>query len=100
MFTKDGCGFVKLNVSAAFHSRYMKNAQQKFSDFIRSKRLNPPSVPVISNVTARPYGNTEEDVKKKIVDQLASSVRWLDSVCYLLSEGADELSRNSSYKVV
>jgi malonyl CoA-acyl carrier protein transacylase len=90
VFTDSGCRFVRLNVSAAFHSRYMSGAHQKFCSYIRNVHFEPPSVPVISNVTARPYSSNESEIKKKLEDQLDSSVRWLDTICYLLSEGADE----------
>jgi trans-AT polyketide synthase/acyltransferase/oxidoreductase domain-containing protein len=74
-----------LNVSAAFHSRYMKDAQQAFADFLLQFHFNAPAIPVIANVSARPYRGTE--VADTLARQIANSVRWVDTVRYLM--GAD-----------
>jgi malonyl CoA-acyl carrier protein transacylase len=76
--------FIPLNVSAPFHSRYMRDSQAEFARFIGGFRLNPPSIPVVSNVTGRPYeaGRTAETLS----EQIGTSVRWLDSVRYLLDQ--------------
>lgn len=99
-FTDNGCRFVKLKVSAAFHSRYMNGVHRKFADYIRNINFDSPSIPVISNVTARPYSNNEDDIKRNLVNQLDSSVRWVDSVCYLISKGADEFIELGPGKVL
>ena len=84
LFTSAGARFVPLKVSGAFHSRYMRPAQREFADFLTGYTLPPPTIPVISNVTARPYGN---DVADLLVRQIATSVNWVDSVRYLLDRG-------------
>jgi malonyl CoA-acyl carrier protein transacylase len=48
-----------LKVSGAFHSRYMYAAQQAFASFIGGVAFNELKIPVISNVTARPYEQAE-----------------------------------------
>ena len=48
--------------------------------------LVPPSVPVISNVTARPHGGAG-DIRRLLTEQVVSPVRWEDSIRYLLGEG-------------
>jgi trans-AT polyketide synthase/acyltransferase/oxidoreductase domain-containing protein len=72
---------IPLNVSAPFHSRYMKTPAAEFRTFLDGFALAPPSIPVISNVTARPYEASA--VRETLADQIANSVRWLDSVLYL-----------------
>lgn len=76
---------IPLNVSAPFHSRYMQDAQAEFGAFIGRFDLRPPAIPVISNATARPYepGAMHETLAR----QIGSSVRWLDSMLYLLDRG-------------
>ena len=73
--------FIPLNVSAPFHSRYMRSAAAEFSAFLEPFALSAPAIPVISNVTARPYD--AGDVGGTLAQQIANSVRWLDSVIYL-----------------
>lgn len=45
---------IVLNVSAAFHSRYMRAAQQAFGAFLQGFAFKDPRMPVIANATARP----------------------------------------------
>lgn len=74
--------FVPLNTSGAFHSRYMEPARSEFAEFLRAMAFSELKVPVISNVTARPYEN--HLVKEYLTKQIVSSVRWSDTVEYLL----------------
>ncbi len=80
--------FIPLNVSAPFHSRYMREAQEEFAVFLRDFSFRPPAIPVISNVSARPY---EADlVRQGLADQIGNSVRWLESILYLLEQANPE----------
>ncbi|MFY0578004.1 ACP S-malonyltransferase [Cystobacter fuscus] len=74
--------FVPLNTSGAFHSRYMEPARNEFAAFLRPIAFSELKIPVISNVTARPHEN--HLVKEYLTKQIVSSVRWSDSVEYLL----------------
>jgi trans-AT polyketide synthase/acyltransferase/oxidoreductase domain-containing protein len=79
---------VALNVSAAFHSRYMKDAQHAFAGFLEQFRLDAPKVPVIANVSARPYRAGE--VADLLARQISGAVRWTDTVRYLMGKGCTE----------
>ncbi len=72
----------RLNVSGAFHSRYMLEAKEEFSRFIESFHFKPLSIPVISNVTARPY--EQRELKETLAGQITGSVNWTDSIRYLM----------------
>ncbi|MBA3948435.1 MAG: ACP S-malonyltransferase [Acidobacteria bacterium] len=75
---------VPLNVSAPFHSRYMRDAQREFEGFLQGFTFAAPEIPVISNVRARPY---EPDmVRATLAEQIGNSVRWLDSMLYLMEK--------------
>ena len=76
--------FKRLNVSAAFHSRYMADAQQKFAVFLDQFELAPPRIPVISNVTAHPYN--PQQIKENLIRQITHSVRWTESIQWLLRQ--------------
>ena len=80
--------FLPLNVSAAFHSRYMGEAQKAFASFLQQVSFKNLEIPVISNVTALPYKN--EEIRDNLEKQLTSSVRWQESVEYLLAQGECE----------
>jgi trans-AT polyketide synthase, acyltransferase and oxidoreductase domains len=79
---------IPLNVSAPFHSRYMRPVQTAFDTFLAAFSVRPPSIPVVANLTATPYA--AEAIRETLAGQIASSVRWLDSMRYLLAQGVTE----------
>ena len=76
---------VVLNVSAPFHSRYMRDPQRAFTTFLQDFTFNDPTIPVIANATARPY--LAGQVAIGLAQQIASPVLWTDSVRYLMGRG-------------
>jgi len=75
-----------LNVAGAYHSALMAGAQPKLRDALARIPIEIPMVPVISNVTAQPHA-APPDIHQRLVDQVTSSVRWEDSMRYLLANG-------------
>jgi trans-AT polyketide synthase/acyltransferase/oxidoreductase domain-containing protein len=80
-----GARYVRLNVSAPFHSRYMRSVADEFGQFLAEVEFQPLRIPVIANVTGRPYRNGQ--VRETLVRQIANPVNWLDSIRYLVREG-------------
>lgn len=76
-----------LNVSGAFHTRFMADAQELFREFARDLRFGEMNIPVISNVTARPY--QQHQLKELLFDQITSPVKWSESIRYLLAKGTE-----------
>ena len=74
-----------LNVAGAYHSALMASAQPKLGAALAGIPLASPQVPVISNVTAQPHAPA--DIQHRLVDQVTSSVRWEESMRYLLAQG-------------
>jgi [acyl-carrier-protein] S-malonyltransferase len=75
-----------LPVAGAYHSRLMAGAQPKLQSVLDAIRLQPPVVPVVANVTAQPHG-TAAELKTRLVEQVTASVRWEESMRYLLAQG-------------
>ena len=75
-----------LNVAGAYHSALMASAQPKLRDTLAKIPIAIPMVPVISNVTAQPHA-APPDIHQRLVDQVTSSVRWEESMRYLLANG-------------
>lgn len=75
-----------LPVAGAYHSRLMEIAQPKLKAVLTTVAIQPPLVPVISNVTAGPHGGPA-DIAQRLVEQVTASVRWEDSMRHLLSQG-------------
>jgi malonyl CoA-acyl carrier protein transacylase len=89
---------IPLNVSAPFHSRYMHQVQTAFDTFLGAFSVRPPSIPVVANLTATPY--PAEAIRETLAGQIASSVRWLDSMRYLLAQGVTEFQETGPGSVL
>ena len=77
-----------LAVAGAYHSRLMRAAQEKLAAELAATSLRPPSVPVISNVTAGPVAEPSE-IRRTLEAQVTGSVRWSESMQYLRRCGHD-----------
>lgn len=84
-FEQEQAMFIPLNVSGAFHSRYMQPIQNEFSRFLDSFIFSEPKIPVIANINAQPY--QYDSIAQTLANQLTHSVRWLDSMHFLLQQG-------------
>ena len=76
---------IPLNVSAPFHCSLMNSAALKMKDKINSVNFKKPNFDIICNVTAKPENNPE-NIKKLLIDQISSTVRWRESVINISKE--------------
>jgi trans-AT polyketide synthase/acyltransferase/oxidoreductase domain-containing protein len=76
-----------LNVSGAFHTPYMADAKKKFKKYVKKFKFGETGIPIISNVTARPY--KPDEIKDNIIEQITTPVKWMESIRYLLAKGID-----------
>jgi len=79
---------IPLEVSGPFHSSLMKPASDRLAGVLSDVAMQPASIPVIANVTARPV-QKPSDIRQLLVDQVHSSVLWEDSVAWLIEQGVD-----------
>lgn len=84
-FEREGVMYIPLNVSGAFHTRYMKDAQKRFQEYLDQFTFSELTIPVISNVHARVY--KRGTVKNNLAEQITHSVKWTESVRYLMGLG-------------
>lgn len=75
-----------LTVAGAYHSRLMASAQPKLAAELDRLTLAAPSVPVVANVTAQPHAGGAA-IKDTLVAQVTGSVRWEDSMRWLVAQG-------------
>lgn len=95
LFDKAGAQlFVPLQVSAAFHSRYMADAANAFAEFLAPMSFAATRTPVIANATALPYpiASASEAVKALLVKQITHPVRWTQSVRALVNLGVTQFT--------
>jgi [acyl-carrier-protein] S-malonyltransferase len=79
---------IPLQVSAAFHSRWMQPMSEQFAESIAATTFARPNIPVVANVTARPEHSPDE-IRRLLQKQTYSSVRWVESVQYMAKQGVD-----------
>jgi len=77
---------IPLVVAGAYHSPLMASAQPKLRTELLNVKFSATRVPVVSNVTARPHAGLGE-MSTRLVEQVTSSVRWEESMRYLLAQG-------------
>ncbi len=85
---EEGYSYIPLKVSGAFHSRYMSVVKEEFRNAINPSTLSITSIPVISNFTAKPYTDSIEDCIENMVNQLDNPIQWLQSIEFMLENGA------------
>ncbi len=83
IFQFDNVMYVALNTSGAFHSRLMLPARQKFETFLKKRKFSKPKIPVIANVTAKPYPDSA--IVQYLSKQIDSTVLWSDTIHHLMS---------------
>ncbi len=76
-----------LPVGGAFHSPLMEPARMELAEGIEKAVFNTPVCPVYQNVTALPSTDPAE-IKKNLLAQLTSPVRWTQSVRNMVADGA------------
>ena len=77
---------VRLAVSIAAHSPLMAVIADEFRRAVEATPIQPPQTPVMANITARPL-NSVDDIRREMIAQLTSSVRWTESVEYMAAQG-------------
>ncbi len=79
---------IALNVRVANHSPLVADAVPDFASYMANISFEEPKVPVLFNITAEPE-NDVEAIKKIMASQIASKVRWYDTIKYMLASGVD-----------
>lgn len=75
-----------LQVGGAFHSPLMEPAREELAKAIESTHFNAPLCPVYQNVNALPSKDIAT-IKKNLIAQLTSPVRWTQSVQNMVKDG-------------
>lgn len=81
---------ILLQVGGAFHSPLMMPAQEELQKAIESTDFSEPNCPIYQNVDALPHQNPEE-IKKLLIAQLTSPVRWTQTMLNMIEGGVKEI---------
>ncbi len=91
--------FIPLNVSAPFHCSLMNPAAIKMKDKINSVHFNKPIFDIVCNVTSKSENNPE-DIKKLLIEQIYSTVRWRESIINMNKENVNNFIEIGPGKVL
>ncbi|MCH8805344.1 MAG: SDR family NAD(P)-dependent oxidoreductase [Planctomycetes bacterium] len=76
-----------LEVSAAFHSKFMAAAQERFRAALQHIRFEPSKLPVLANCTGLPYPLDPASIRDLLARQLTQPVRFVDEIRHLYEAG-------------
>lgn len=79
---------VKLPVSIAAHSELMRVVADSFREVVDQTPLNLPETPIVANITAQPLESLQA-IQEEMEGQLTSSVRWSETVRWMIDHGVD-----------
>ena len=78
---------LKLPVGGAFHSPLMQPAAERLQAAIMNTTFRTPACPIYQNVSARAEVDRDR-IKRQVMEQLTSPVRWIQSVQQMIADGA------------
>jgi [acyl-carrier-protein] S-malonyltransferase len=90
---------ISLKVSAPFHCSLMDNASIKMRDALENFKIQEPKVKFINNVEAN-FVSDVSMIKKLLVEQVKSRVRWRESIQKALTLNLDCIVEIGSGKVL
>ena len=79
---------IPLKVSGPFHSALLNEAGEKLYEELQDVTLRTPKIPYLTNVTAD-YVTSEENIKELLKQQVASSVRFQQSIEKMIEDGVN-----------
>lgn len=90
---------IPLKVSAPFHCSLMRPAAEKMKDKILSTKFKEPALEIVCNVTAKPEKKAET-IKKLLIEQIYSSVKWRESMIHVNESGVSNFIEIGPGKVL
>ncbi len=94
-----GAKTIRLAVAGAFHTPLMKPADERLKAALAGVTIQPPRVPVWSNVDAKPHSDAAE-IRGLLVRQVVEPVRMEESLRGLLASGCDKFFEVGPGRVV
>lgn len=86
---REGGRCVLLPVEGAFHSAAMRSAAESLATSLFTVEIRNPALPVISNVSARPY-RAPGEIRRLLEHQMTGRVRFRECVAFLSGQGVTE----------
>ncbi|MCG6870709.1 MAG: SDR family NAD(P)-dependent oxidoreductase [Gammaproteobacteria bacterium] len=78
----------RLQVAAAFHSKFVEPARRKLADFLAQVPFSRPEISVYSNATASPHGDDVAGIRAQMAAHLVSPVEFQSEIERMYQDGA------------
>lgn len=89
---------IKLNVSGAFHSRYMEEQNRIFSKILEEVNFNPTAnITVVSSINGLPY---QKNYLTLLKQQMINPVEWIKCIEYIISQDCYHIYQVGTGKVL
>ena len=88
-----------VQMSVPSHCYLLNEAQEKLAKLLNEVEFKSPSIPVIPNVLAKPTSDVEA-IKDSLINQLTRSVRWRETLDYLLKNNLSSLIDSGPGKTI
>ncbi|HYA06244.1 MAG TPA: ACP S-malonyltransferase [Xanthobacteraceae bacterium] len=88
-----------LPVSAPFHCPLMQPAADAMAEALAKTSIKPPVVPLVANVLAEPISGPTE-IMHCLVQQVTGTVRWRESVLFMVRSGVTSFYEIGAGKVL
>ncbi|RTL87031.1 MAG: SDR family NAD(P)-dependent oxidoreductase [Hyphomicrobiales bacterium] len=85
---EQGLRVARLPIGTAFHSPAMERARVALGKRLEKFSFQPPKIPVFSNATAKPYPETEAEIRALLAQHIREPVRFVDEIENLYEAGA------------
>ncbi|MEM7129851.1 MAG: ACP S-malonyltransferase [Chloroflexota bacterium] len=80
---------VELPITGAWHSSLLHPAKEEFAKYLETVSLASPQMPVIDNVTGQLLPAEMAELKRQLVKQISSPVRWQQGIETLIEQGCE-----------
>ncbi|MEM7587187.1 MAG: SDR family NAD(P)-dependent oxidoreductase [Acidobacteriota bacterium] len=79
----------RVPVATAFHSSLVSPSSEPFLEFLETLELASPRVDVYSNAEAAPYPTEPAAIRRRLAEQIAKPVRFVDQIQAMAERGVD-----------
>ncbi|AFZ47538.1 malonyl CoA-acyl carrier protein transacylase [Cyanobacterium stanieri PCC 7202] len=90
---------VELNVSGAFHSPFMAQAANEFTQVLDTITFKDAQTPIMSNVDPTP-STSASAIKQRLIEQMTGGVRWREIMLNFPHQGITEVVEVGPGKVL
>lgn len=88
-----------VQMSVPSHCYLLDEAQEKLAKLLNEIEFKSPTIPVIPNVLAKPTSDVEA-IKDSLINQLTRTVRWRETLDYLLKNNLSSLIDSGPGKTI